>query len=137
MLEGGAFNYYIAAPDPANIANDVVRFLSWYSPGQYLVPGFFIWLGTNYGLALSLTTLIATVIGVVGWIQVARSFAVSSFVLLVFALGLNTFFLMSLIPSEYTMGVKCCFSQRRRGAFMQCGGQPTNHLFFVSQFHFC
>src|SRR5262249_21534233 len=84
--------YYIASPDPANIADDVVRFLSWYSPGQYLVPGFFIWLGTNYGHALSLTTLIATVTGVVGWIQVARSFAVSSFVLFVFALGLNTFF---------------------------------------------
>jgi hypothetical protein len=91
MIEGGAFNS-ITAPDPANIANDVVTFLTLWSPGQYLVPGFFIWLGTTYGLALSLTALIATVIGVVGWIQVARSFAVSSFVLFVFALGLNTFF---------------------------------------------
>src|SRR6516164_2890738 len=90
MLEGGAFNS-ITAPDPANIANDVAIFLTWWSPGQYLVPGSFIWLGTNYGLAVSLTTLIATLIGVVGWIQVARSFAVSSFVLFVFVLGLNTF----------------------------------------------
>ena len=60
MLEGGAFNS-ITAPDPANIANDVVTFLTLWSPGQYLVPGSFIWLGTNYGLALSLTALIATV----------------------------------------------------------------------------
>ena len=90
MLEGGAFNS-ITAPDPANIANDVAIFLTWWSPGQYLVPGSFIWLGTSYGLAVSLTTLIATLIGVVGWIQVARSFAVSSFVLFVFVLGLNTF----------------------------------------------
>jgi len=90
MLEGGAFNS-ITAPDPANIANDVAIFLTWWSPGQYLVPGSFIWLGTSYGLAVSLTTLIATLIGVVGWIQVARSFAVTSFVLFVFVLGLNTF----------------------------------------------
>jgi hypothetical protein len=90
MLEGGAFNS-ITVADPANIANDVAIFLTWWSPGQYLVPGSFIWLGTSYGLAVSLTTLIATLIGVAGWIQVARSFAVSSFVLFVFVLGLNTF----------------------------------------------
>src|SRR5262249_49136435 len=48
MLEGGPFNS-ITAPDPANIANDVAIFLTWWSPGQYLVPGSFIWLGTNYG----------------------------------------------------------------------------------------
>ena len=90
MLDGGAFNR-ITVPDPANIANDVAIFLTWWSPGQYLVPGGFIWLGTNYGLAVSLTTLIATLIGVFGWIQVARSFAVSSFVLFTFVLGLNTF----------------------------------------------
>ena len=90
MLEGGAFNS-VTAPDPANIANDVKIFLTWWSPGQYLVPGGFIWLGTSYGLAVSLTALIATITGVLGWIQVARSLAVSSFVLFIFVLGLNTF----------------------------------------------
>jgi hypothetical protein len=90
MLEGGPFNS-IAAPDPANIANDVVTFVTLWTPGQYLVPGSIIWLGTNYGLAISLTTLIATLIGVLGWIQVARSFGVSFFVLFLFVLGLNIF----------------------------------------------
>jgi len=90
MLEVGAFNS-VKTPDPANIANDVVTFLTWWSPGQYLVPGIFIVLGMPHGVALSLTALIATLIGVVGWIQVARSFAVSSFVLFVFTLGLTTF----------------------------------------------
>lgn len=90
MFAGGAFNS-ITTPDPANIANDIVTFLTWWSPGQYLVPGIFIWLGTSYGLALSLTTLVATLIGVAGWIRVARGFAVSSFVLFVFVLGLTTF----------------------------------------------
>jgi hypothetical protein len=90
MLEGGDFNS-IPLPDPTNIANDVVTFLTLWTPGQYLVPGGFVWLGTNYGLAVSLTALIATLIGVLGWIQVARSFGVRSFVLFVFVLGLNTF----------------------------------------------
>jgi hypothetical protein len=90
MLDGEAFNT-ITTPDPANIANDAVTFLTWWSPGQYLAPGIFIWLGISYGVALSLTTLLATLIGVVGWIQVARSFSVSSFVLSVFVFGLSTF----------------------------------------------
>src|SRR5262249_34720842 len=89
MLEGGAFNS-IRVADPVNIANDVAIFLTLWSPGQYLVPGIFIWLGTSYGLALSLTALIVTLIGVAGWIQVARSFSVSSFVLFVFVLVLST-----------------------------------------------
>ena len=68
MLDGGPFNV-ITTASPGNIANDIGTFLAWWSPGQYLVPGAFIWLGTNYGLAISLTTLIATVVGVLGWIQ--------------------------------------------------------------------
>jgi len=90
MLGGGAFNTFME-PDPSNIARDVLTFQTWWSPGQYLVPGSFVWLGSNYAVALSVTALLATLIGVLGWIQVGRSFAVSSFVLLVFVFGLSTF----------------------------------------------
>jgi hypothetical protein len=109
MFEGGAFNS-LTEPDPANIANDVVTFLTLWSPGQYLVPGAFIWLGTSYGLALSLTALMATLIGVVGWIQVARSFAVSSFVLFIFALGLSSFSYVTLPFRIYTGGEVLLFA---------------------------
>jgi hypothetical protein len=109
MLEGGPFNSFIR-PDPANIANDVVEFVTLWSPGQYLVPGSFIWLGTNYGLALSLTALIATLIGVMGWIRVARSFAVNSFVLFVFILGLNTFCYVTLPFRIYDGGELLLFA---------------------------
>src|SRR5262249_40062052 len=95
MLEGGAFNS-ITVADPTNIANDAAIFLTFSSPGQYLVPGIFIWLGTSYGLALSLTALIATLVGVGGWIQIARNLAMSSFVLFVFGLGLSTFVYVTL-----------------------------------------
>jgi hypothetical protein len=90
MLQGGSFNNVIA-PDPQNIAHDIGTFLAWWSPGQYLVPGAFVWLGTDYGVAMSLTALIATVIGVLGWVHVARRFDVSCFVLFLFVFGLATF----------------------------------------------
>src|SRR5262249_55027487 len=75
-----------------------------------LVPSTFIWLGTNYGLALSLTTLLATLIGVLGWIQVARSFAVSSFVVFVFIFGLNTFQYVTYPFRVYTGGEVLLFA---------------------------
>jgi hypothetical protein len=109
MFEGGAFNS-VTTPDPTNIAKDVVTFLTLWSPGQYLVPGTFIWLGTDYGLALSLTTLVATLIGVIGWIHVARSFAVSFFVLFVFVLGLNTFYYVTMPFRVYHGGEVLLFA---------------------------
>ena len=109
MLEGGAFNS-ITVPDPDNIANDVTIFLTWWSPGQYLVPGVFIWLGTSYGLAVSLTALIATLVGAIGWIQVARTFAVSSFVLFFFVLGLSTFAYVTLPFRSYWGGELLLFA---------------------------
>jgi hypothetical protein len=109
MLEGGAFNS-VTAPDPANIANDVAIFLTWWSPGQYLVPGSFISLGTSYGFAVSLTALIATLTGVLGWIQVARSFAVGPFVLFIFVLGLNTFAYVTLSFRLYHGGELLLFA---------------------------
>ena len=109
MLEGGAFNG-ITEPDPANIANDVTTFLTWWSPGQYLVPGAFVWLGTDYGTALSLTAVISTVIGVIGWGQVARSFAVSPFVLSVFLFGLATFRYVTLPFRIYNGGEVLLFA---------------------------
>jgi len=109
MLGGGAFNC-LTEPDPANIANNIVTFLTIWSPGQYLVPGIFISFGTDFGLALSLTALIATLIGLLGWIQVARSFAVSSFVLFVFVLGLSTFSYVTLPFRNYTGGEVLLFA---------------------------
>lgn len=90
MLEGASFNN-VTTPDPLNIANDIGKFLAWWTPGQYLVPGIFVWLGTDYGLAVTLTALITNIIGVLGWAHIARSFEVSRFVLFLFMLGLVTF----------------------------------------------
>ena len=109
MLDGGAFNM-VPAPDPANLAGDVATFLSWWTPGQYLVPGAFVWFGADYGLAVSLTTLIATVAGVIGCVQLARSFAVTRFVILVFAFGLVTFRHVTLAFQTYNGGEVLLFA---------------------------
>jgi hypothetical protein len=109
MLEGGAFNTF-TGPDPVNIARDGIQFLSWWSPGQYLVPGIFILLGANYGIALSLTALIATLIGVTGWIKVSRSFAASHFVIFIIVLGLSTFSYITLPFRMYNGGELLLFA---------------------------
>jgi len=44
----GAVNCIIA-PDRSNIARDTVSFLTWWSPGQYLVPGAISLLGLPLG----------------------------------------------------------------------------------------
>lgn len=90
MLDGGPFNYY-ASPDPANIADNIETFMAWWTPGQYLAPGLFVSLGANVGLAICLTALIAAVVGVLGWIRIARNYEVSCFVLGLFVIGLVTF----------------------------------------------
>ena len=109
MLEGSGFNMLIE-PDAANIANDIANFETWWSPGQYLVPGIFVWLGTSYGVALSLTTFFSTVIGVSGWAQVARSFGVTRFVLLVFLSGLVSFRYVTLPFQMYHGGEVLLFA---------------------------
>ena len=109
MLEGGGFNIF-TEPDHADISRDLAGFMYLWSPGQYLVPGAFVWLGTNYGLALSLTTLFATLIGVMGWAQVARSFSVAPFVLILFASGLVSFHFATFAFRSYHGGETLLFA---------------------------
>jgi hypothetical protein len=58
MQRGSGFNV-LAGPDHANIAADHDGFMSWWSPGQYLVPCFFSGL---FGISISKGTVIAIVI---------------------------------------------------------------------------
>jgi hypothetical protein len=66
MLAGGAFNM-TSKPDPADISKNYSEFLSWWSPGQYLVPYFFKSLfGVNDGRAAALTTTACGLSGIAG-----------------------------------------------------------------------
>ncbi|UEG54300.1 hypothetical protein LLH06_04880 [Mucilaginibacter daejeonensis] len=67
MEKGGGFNLLIG-PDQLDIAKDSAQFLTWWSPGQYLMPYFFrSILHVNTGHAAVLTSVICELIGVIGF----------------------------------------------------------------------
>ncbi|MFD0765416.1 hypothetical protein ACFQZI_11185 [Mucilaginibacter lutimaris] len=69
MELGGPFNV-LTRPSQQNIALNTSAFISWWSPGQYLVPYFFkALLGVNTGHAASLTTIFCQLIGLAGFYQ--------------------------------------------------------------------
>ncbi|OKS87803.1 hypothetical protein [Mucilaginibacter polytrichastri] len=69
MQHGGGFNMKII-PDQGNIAHNYSEFLSWWSPGQYLAPYFFINIfHVNVGQACALTILTCEIVGLFGFYQ--------------------------------------------------------------------
>src|ERR1700709_61368 len=66
MQRGAHFNI-LSSPDPDNIALSKNDFLSWWSPGQYLVPYLLqtvLWLST--GKAVAVTIFLCSLIGLAG-----------------------------------------------------------------------
>jgi len=74
---GGPINS-IVGPDAADISRDRARYVTWWSPGQYLTPGMFTLLGMRLGAALSLTVGVSLLCCLLGWIQVAKHFKLST-----------------------------------------------------------
>jgi hypothetical protein len=74
FLSGAPFNH-ILEPDPADIAQDRATFLAYWSPGQYLVPGIISFLGVRMGTAMVLTTGAALLVGLMGWLRIAKAFS--------------------------------------------------------------
>jgi len=67
MQQGGGFNNLVS-PDQGDISQNYTQFLTWWSPGQYLVPCFFKLLaGINTGQAIAITVTIAQLCGVAGF----------------------------------------------------------------------
>jgi FtsH-binding integral membrane protein len=67
MELGGGFNM-ITTPDPTNLAKNTSWFLTWWSPGQYLVPYFFkVIFAVNTGQAAAITTTVCQIIGLAGF----------------------------------------------------------------------
>lgn len=66
MEAGGSFNHLIA-PSQDDMAKNTSDFLTWWSPGQYLVPyAFKLALGVNTGQASALTIILCQLIGLAG-----------------------------------------------------------------------
>lgn len=67
MQMGGGFNQLITTSQ-GNLNNDNTAFLTWWSPGQYLVPYFFSSvLHTNAGQSGGLTILLCDLLGIAGF----------------------------------------------------------------------
>ena len=67
MQNGGAFNTLLI-PSASNIAQNQAIFLTWWSPGQYLVPGFLsATFNITLGAASLWTTLLFSALGLWGW----------------------------------------------------------------------
>jgi hypothetical protein len=67
MQMGGGFNL-LSKPDQQDIAKNTTEFISWWSPGQYLIPYFFKFvLGLNTGQAASVTTMFCQLLGLAGF----------------------------------------------------------------------
>ncbi|WP_295768166.1 hypothetical protein [uncultured Mucilaginibacter sp.] len=67
MEHGGAFNMLVG-PDTANIARDSGFFLTWWSPGQYLLPYIFKQLfDVNTGQASVFTSVLCEITGLFGF----------------------------------------------------------------------
>jgi hypothetical protein len=79
LLQGAPLDSSLG-PDPADIARDVVSAASWWSPGQYLAPGILTLTGMRLGVALVVVASLSNLAALLGWIAVARAFALGPLV---------------------------------------------------------
>ena len=66
MEEGALFNHY-KSPFTEDISRDTTKFLAKWSPGQYLIPALITKTGFNLGKALTITTALFSLIGILGY----------------------------------------------------------------------
>jgi len=80
MHLGGGFNNMVA-PDQSDISQDYTEYLTWWSPGQYLVPYFFKLIAAiNMGQAIAITVTLCTAIGLTGFYQFFKKVGFSSMI---------------------------------------------------------
>ncbi|MDO9413050.1 MAG: hypothetical protein Q7T81_10805 [Pseudolabrys sp.] len=91
-------------PDPADISRDIVQAASWWSPGQYLVPGLLTLTGLRLGTALVMIAGLCNLTALLGWITVARAFDLGPRVALAATLLIATFRFSSSAYGIYSGG---------------------------------
>jgi hypothetical protein len=81
----------VTHPDVKDISRDQADLLTWWSPGQYLVPGALTLLGFRLGTALSIVAGASLLCCLLGWIQVGKHFALSPRIILLLVACIGTF----------------------------------------------
>jgi hypothetical protein len=69
---GLPFNH-VAFVDPADIARDGIGFPTWWTPGQYLLPGLLEMASLDLGIAMTIVSTLFSLLGLAGWFVLYRS----------------------------------------------------------------
>lgn len=120
MLHGNSFNT-LSVPSPTNITENQSLFLTWWSPGQYIVPGIVSKVfGISLGSAGLWVTLAFSIIGLVGWHFVFRQleFDTTTIALSIFFIATSRLFTINFL--NYTGGELLLF-----------GSQPWTIWFYL------
>jgi hypothetical protein len=71
--KGLRFNH-VAQVNPDDIATDVLSFVTWWTPGQHVLPGLLERAGLPLGLAIIVVDALFSLIGLAGWYSLYRGF---------------------------------------------------------------
>lgn len=78
MEMGGGFNQWVT-PNPDDLTKNSTQFLTWWSPGQYMVPYIFkLIFGINTGQAAALTITLCQLLGLWGFYKFFKKIGFSS-----------------------------------------------------------
>ncbi len=78
MQHGSGFNNLVS-PDQGDISQNYTQFLTWWSPGQYLVPYFFqLITGLNLAHGIVIATILAEFLGLAGFFYFFRKIGFSA-----------------------------------------------------------
>ena len=112
MANGGPLNQ-LAIPSPTDIVQNKELFLTWWSPGQYAVPGVVSQLlDISTGTASIWVTLVFSIAGLVGWYFVYRELGFDEFVigLCLFLMATSRLFTINFL--NYTGGELLLFGSQ-------------------------
>ncbi|HEY2582750.1 MAG TPA: hypothetical protein VGI43_13130, partial [Mucilaginibacter sp.] len=80
MQLGGSFNVF-TSPDQGDISQNYSEFLTWWSPGQYLIPWLFkLIAGVNTGRAIAITITVAQLLGLAGFYAFFKKIGFTPFI---------------------------------------------------------
>ena len=80
MKLGAPFNTFVS-PDQSDISDNYTEFLTWWSPGQYLVPYLFMLIaGINTGKAIAVTVALCELCGLAGLYAFFRKIGFSAMI---------------------------------------------------------
>lgn len=77
MLKGSPFNT-ITTPDHQDLSRSNYLFLTWWTPGHYLLPGYLSQMGISLATASLILTVLFSVLGLLGWYKVYQQLEVGA-----------------------------------------------------------